>query len=185
MIIVEGPDGAGKSTLIQDLREEFGLPIGTRGTDDRDRLFEVTVPDTMRAIRVELMGPAQPAIIWDRLYFSDLIYAPVQGREVAFSRTERHIVEWFLKAAHIPVVFCYPPWEEVKKNVLDPDRHEMPAVKENIERIYHSYPFAMRRVPCIPYDYTKSDSYDYVCKWIDSYLQERSTRKWTAPNGSN
>lgn len=180
MIIVEGPDGAGKTTLIKELCNEYGMQVGKRGTDNRDLLYTVTVPDTFRAIRCELegWGPGTRALptIWDRLYFSDLVYAPIQDRDVAFSHEERRFIEDAVRNLGIPVILCYPPWEVVEAN--ERGTHQMEGVHDNLERIYTSYNF-MIRVPHCRYDYTNPEDRPKVREYINDYLRRRKSRKWT------
>lgn len=183
MIIVEGPDGAGKTTLIKELCDHYGFEVGKRGTDNRDLLYTVTVPDTFRALRgaLEGWGPGSRALptIWDRLYFSDLVYAPIQDRNVAFNHEERRVIESTIRDLGIPVIKCYPPWETVLEN--EAGTHQMEGVHENLERIYRSYEF-MIRVPHFTYDYTVDDGPTcgrHLFPYIDEYLRRRKQRKWT------
>lgn len=179
MIIIEGPDGAGKTTLVEGLCDEYGMEVGKRGTDNRDLLYTVTVPDTFRAIRGALKGWSPDRTlptIWDRLYFSDLVYAPIQGREVAFSDEERRLVELTITALGIPVILCYPPWDVVIKN--EAGTKQMDGVHENLSRIYNSYDF-MIRVPHYRYDYTDPETREGLVPYIANYLKRRKQRKWT------
>jgi thymidylate kinase len=183
MIIVEGPDGAGKTTLIKQLVNHYGMKVGKRGTDNRDLLYTVTVPDTFRALRLALEGGNGLPTIWDRLYFSDLVYAPIQGREVAFSREERYFIEQTIIALDIPVILCVPPWKTVMEN--EAGTHQMEGVHENLRRIYNAYSsgFAVR-VPTYTYDYTSSKFEDLTAQ-IDRYLRRKKARKWYPPHGGN
>ena len=187
MIVIEGPDGAGKTTLIKELVGEYRFKVGERGTKDRDLLYTVTVPDTMRAIRKMLaarQGGWDP-VIWDRLYYSDLVYAPIQGREVAFSREERRFVEFTLRELQVPVILCLPPWDIVQRNVLDENRHEMPKVKQNIDRIYRAYRHGMAgRWYTFHYDYTLGDLHrQELLTHINNYLELRRKRTWSLAPG--
>lgn len=182
MIIVEGPDGAGKSTLVERLCKLYGLEVGKRGTTDRDLLWTVTVPDTMRALRWAVGGHMN-TMIWDRLYYSDFVYAPIQGRAIAFNDSQQVHVDAIIEALRPPIIVCLPPWAVVAGNVGKD--HQMPGVMENFGEIYGRYqnmafrtgdalkPFPDHR---IIYDYTDDESYDKVLNEIEDYLENRQER---------
>lgn len=139
MIIVEGPDGAGKSTLIERLgmgMAEYGLHLGIHaGTPNRDRMWETTVARTYDAIARDL-NPDNPPLMWDRLFYSELVYAPIMGRPNAFgSRT--NYVHRLIAYTGSPVIFCMPPLETVVANVATTKQHEWVAGNE--EAIYNRY----------------------------------------------
>lgn len=188
MILVEGPDGAGKTTLVNQLALSYGLPIGARGTSNRDLLWTVTVPDTFRALK-ECVGGKGAPVIWDRLYYSDFVYAPLWAtpRDVAFNASQQSFIDRIIEAARFPIIVCLPRRQTVLQNIRG-ERHQMPGVVERAEAIYDEYrnmykgeglkPFPDHR---IRYDYdTEEDSdygLDHVKKEIKDYLEEREERQ--------
>lgn len=136
MIIVEGPDGAGKTTLVNQIAKEHGLQVGVRGVKDRDRLYESTRRDTWSALDQCMRGNELPRI-WDRLYFSELIYAPLTGRRIAFTFREQVLIPKLFRVLGVPVIFCLPSKETVLDNVKEDD--QMEGVLENISEIYDQY----------------------------------------------
>lgn len=171
MIIIEGPDGAGKTTLVNRLAESLDLKVGKRGTADRDRLYEVTVQDTFRALQGAVQG--YPPILWDRLYYSELVYHPYTTGTCAFSARQQVYIEHMIDAMNVPVVLCMPPEKVVIENVLRDDRHEMKNVKDNIKAIYHGYEVLYRqgRFPggVFLYDYTR-DKLGPLCARLSLYI---------------
>src|SRR5271166_6337392 len=102
MILVEGPDGAGKTTLVDQLCEDLGLSVGPRGTPNRDELYKVTREDAYKALAHAVEGYHRP-YIWDRLGpISDPIYSRVMGRECAFKKSELYYALRILKALRCP-----------------------------------------------------------------------------------
>lgn len=182
MIIVEGPDGAGKSTLVKSLCQMYGLTVGERGTKNRDLLYTVTVPDTMRALSCAVHGN-EASLVWDRLYYSDFVYAPLQRRPVAFSAVQQAHIDAVIEAIRCPIIVCLPPFEVAAMNSAKV--HQMTGVEENFETIYNHYrdmcyrvgdaskPFPDHRVV---YDYTDDDTHEQVFEEIEDYLDNRQER---------
>lgn len=177
MIIVEGPDGAGKSTLVKELCDHYGFEVGVRGVKDRDLLWTVTVPDTFRALGDAVQGHEAPRV-WDRLYYSDFVYAPIQGRFPAFKPVQSGFIEMVInQTLKAPVIWCMPPRREVMRHALNV--HQMEGVNENLNIIYDSYVNLMG--DCAPYP--NHFTYNYmenalsdVFTHTDRYLNRRSDR---------
>jgi hypothetical protein len=181
LIIIEGPDGAGKTTLVQKLLDEFptGLVLGERGTTDRSKLYEVTVPDTFRALTYAVNGD-KPARLWDRLFYSEFVYAPLgmPPREPMFNESQRVHITKMIQAIGAPFVLCMPPLQTVLDNMAE-EREQMAGVREHIESIYSSYStlYDDRWFPDRTYvfDYTAPDAEDTVEELmadIQDYIDE-------------
>jgi hypothetical protein len=174
VIVIEGPDGAGKSTLVEKLKEHFQLSVGKRGTTNRDELYKVTVPDTFRAFEGAFHGPAT---LWDRLYFSELVYYTYTTGKCAFSKMQQEFFERMFVAVGAPVILCLPPEQTVVDIVQKPDRHEMLGVELNIRHIYRGYEDLMRLGVLPPqthvYDFTTRRGLDEVLFMVDEYINRK------------
>lgn len=177
MIIIEGPDGAGKTTLArrlhQDLNEkglEVGLNIST-GDVPKD-----PVQKMMDAIQGLFKWQHDPKhhrpVIYDRLIFSEFIYGPIlRGNLVpGINAQSLTAITKLIASQQVPVIMCLPPFESVQAKVANSDQLE--GVNDRIERIYNGYESLFvalaeepdeYRLPLFLHDYT--------------YLGEES--KWT------
>lgn len=179
----------GKTMLVEKLSKMYGLTAGKRGTKDRDLLYTVTVPDTMKAISQAVHGKDPPQI-WDRLYYSDFVYAPlsVTPREASFNPSHQVHVDRVIEAIRCPIIVCLPPWRTVKLN-LSSEHHQMPGVRERARDIWNEYyrmtykvgdstkPFPDHR---IVYNYCQEPDgpagINQVLQEIEDYLEERQER---------
>lgn len=179
MIIVEGPDGAGKTTLVKGLKEMFNLAEGQRGTDDRSKLYTVTKPDTYKALSEAFRGDHRP-LIWDRLYFSDFVYAPIQGREVAFNYADRAVISGGLIALRCPLILCMPGLDVVRQTA--PKVDQMDGVVENIDSIYARYENFINEAAgdynFNVYNYLREGDYRRIADFVYAYLERRKERQW-------
>jgi len=180
MIIVEGPDGSGKSTLVREITERLGLIQGTRSTLDRDRLHETTVQDSYRAVMAAVNGMDEP-LVWDRMFYSDAIYAPiVRDEETMFPRHTLDYLHRLVLAMRAPVIICLPPLEVVAENVAT--TKQLAGVVENIGAIYGAYEDLVDQFSphqCIVYDYTIKGNIPRLTNRLRDYLYKREMRSFT------
>jgi len=147
VIILEGPDGGGKTTLLKRLCEATGLPAHERASTSkggpRSDLYDWTVNDLQSWHK-------QPLAIYDRHPLtSEHIYGPtVRGDvrpgfelanpELAYMR--RHLRRNAL------VIICLPPLSTVRENVAS-DIEQMDGVVDNIDHIWECYRMMMHIWP--------------------------------------
>lgn len=163
MIIVEGPDGAGKTTLCERICREFNLKMGERSEKDRDKIYQTTRHDSWRALHEELVC-AEPPRVWDRIGpYSDPIYSSLgipltdgvpTPRECAFTKKEIHVFRDAVRSLGL-VILCLPPLETVLENVQR--EYQLPGVPQLTKHVYTGYRITMGRNPIyLKYDYTQS-----------------------------
>lgn len=181
MIVVEGCDGTGKSTLVRDLMGDLNLKEGQRGTANRDELYKVTREDTYRALAHAVEG-YHPPFIWDRLGpISDPIYSRAQERKVAFSLPELEHFKHVVQAIKAPIVLCHIPLEYAREN--QEKSHQMDAVNENFDFIHNTYEAVRDALqdwgPFVHvYDYRVEGAYFELLEKLRTYVVRRAVREW-------
>ena len=180
MILVEGPNGGGKTTLVRHLAQTHGLQVA----DMKRELHRP--PDTSPEAQKErvytfLAGALkgnEPTKIVDRLYFSELVYGHAWRYSVAFSDDEQLLTEEVMRAMQIPVIFCMPAFETCLHNVEAQDnQHE--KVLPTLETIYVMYQglYTGRMDWITKFDYERDDVRDIDTK-VQAYLSFKRERSW-------
>lgn len=86
-----------------------------------------------------MVGRKSP-LLYDRFFFSELIYSEAYGREVAFTYREQVHIGRCLNAFKVPVVFCVPPIEDIlKKNLVVDEEQGMGGLQAKITQVYNTY----------------------------------------------
>lgn len=164
MIIVEGPDGSGKSSLIRRLSEDTGLRIHERASDSIQGPIGDMSVWAYRDVTTQL--DHHLVEIYDRHpLVSQYIYGPIAREylEPDMQSATMHLAIRML-AKQCLMIFCLPPVDTVVANTHA--EQQMQGVDENIRRIYHMYcsmrMFWPNPANLMMYDYTQKGSYDHV-----------------------
>lgn len=100
MIIVEGADNSGKTTLVRKIRNEFPHLIPMKGQGPKNNyLFWVQNLRTPPEDLVKMM--------WDRFYFSELAYGTVIRKRVNLTLQQNEVLESLLLAADPLIIHCH------------------------------------------------------------------------------
>lgn len=136
MLIVEGPDGAGKTHLIKRLQDDFGMPVAPRVVSKNAE----AMVDLVKWVEVNLKQ-GLIRMIYDRhRLISEPIYGPVlrSDMERGFDNMRwLSSMQQRLRALEPMVVFCLPPIDSVLANVVGDDDNRV--VQDQIRTIYHLY----------------------------------------------
>lgn len=193
-IIVEGPDGAGKTSFIKGLRDRHpGFELAQRFATSEDG----PKPDMKAMVEKDLDAPFDDpgrVVIYDRHpLVSELIYAPALGRSLAYGFDDPNwltdaLTRWRMKK-HV-IVYCMPRREAVIRNVHKthaiPTDH-MHGVRRMIGHIYDLYLARAALDRSNPQCLVIHHAYDNQENWpmVVNFFQAWNERmmKWRAMHG--
>lgn len=179
MVIVEGCDGSGKTTLIRRLCKELEVDIMPRAcTSDKGPI------DNLRAwVERDLQSGMQPGSgLYDRHpLISELIYGPLVRGQLPDDFDQWWLTAMLAKLDRLEplIIFCIPPWPAVESNVEHTHGTTTPhlrGVLRNLRKIYDLYRvraavnFSLtpdNRTRTLVWDYTdpgRSD-FDLLLEW--------------------
>lgn len=119
MLILEGPDGAGKTSLAIRLQRDLKLPISAKvvGSDT------VATVDLARWTEENIAKGFQQMIFDRHRLISEPIYGPVlRGHQDPrfLDMGWMSDMTWRFYAANPVIIYCMPPFDVVLRNVQDP-----------------------------------------------------------------
>lgn len=137
MIIVEGPDGAGKTTLITQLQDRYDLEVAPRVvTKSAEAMVDLKV-----WVEENLAQGFQYTIFDRHRLISEFIYGPLLRKEQQPGFTDLIWSYTMLRRLYQDVkpimIYCLPPLQVVADNVSGDFENEV--VAEHIEAMYTAY----------------------------------------------
>lgn len=160
MVIVEGPDGGGKTTLVDRLSRALGVEVHERACTSSDG----PVPELCRWVERDLSGPSGG--LYDRHpLISETIYGPIiRGHMVEDFGSRRWLRDAMVQFRRKDpfIIFCLPAWETVSSNILkthEPTTSHLRGVLMHGQALYESYVLRWSLEPdAWLWDYTAPDS---------------------------
>lgn len=156
LIIFEGADGAGKSSLINKISsvEPNNYIVSHNGVyKDREEAFMV--------YNAQLSIPPDSQLILDRSYISELIYGNlIRGEDNSLCIDKVNKLEEKIKIYFRPlVILCNPPINTILSNWEGRIDDEYVKYKDKIELIYNEYQLIEQytSLPIVRFDYTKQE----------------------------
>lgn len=166
-IIVEGPDGAGKTTLTEMLRERVKRRYFVML---RHSCRPYTWADAIAFLDLINRTPIQLTMVIDRHpIISEPIYGPIlRGKDLLEAQSD----EWKLSVIQHTsdfVVYCRPPRGTIIENLSK--QPQLAGVAEKIDQLIEAYDIAIERlraarVRVYVYDWTNPDSFNHVVKQL-------------------
>jgi hypothetical protein len=145
LIVVEGMDNTGKSTLAQHIAEKFKIVL--MANKQRPRSVSEAIRYTSIVRTVSSIFP----VIVDRWApISEPVYGPILRGE--------NLAEGISDEADL-IIYCRPPIEVIMNYG---NREQMPGVIENTREIVAAYDELMSRKHYVLYDYTNPITIQYV-----------------------
>lgn len=169
-VIVEGPDGAGKTTLIRDLQDLFPeLDLRPRFCTSEGGPLEGV--DLFRAVFTDEHLKQRHSLYDRHPMFSEYIYSHELGRPIAsgFLTPSAQLLSRRLERDAL-VILCMPPLGAVRDNLSAEE--QMPGVTEHIDRIYEAYAIRGSQYTGRMYwhSYTNLMSFPVMRDYIKEYL---------------
>lgn len=178
MIILEGPDNSGKSTLAEKLSKDFGLPVWHAGGPgySTSRLRDEMVQITKRQIcdRVNFIsGP-----VYERALKKHNDYETIHDR--ADENTCQHYLKHLLSHDLVCVIWCVGVGEPTSRHgESEAYLAEIELKYREIEHAYMSF-FSPVLYRVVMYDF-RTDSYEYVADEIEKFLMRNGDACYRAP----
>lgn len=137
MIIVEGPDGGGKTTLIRQLQEAYpDLPVAPRVVSKQTE----AMVDMQEWVNRNLSEGPQWMLFDRHRLISEFIYGPILRKQQASGFSDPvwvwHSLRRFERLRPI-LIYCLPPLETVMENVIGDEDNA--RVWDHIMGIYTAY----------------------------------------------
>jgi hypothetical protein len=142
-VIVEGPDGGGKTTLVTFLHKTLGLPVQPRSSTSTGGPI-ANLADWVKEQAIWPKGSIPHSRLYDR---HPIISEPIYGRYVRpgsqvqhpfdSARYQRDVREHLYR--HAVVVWALPDLATVRNNVRDNRADQMAGVVANIDRVHQAY----------------------------------------------
>lgn len=176
MLIVEGPDGAGKTTLVETLKAMTGFEVAPRVVSAETKALTDLMVWTERNVDEGFQEK-----IFDR---HRLISDPIYRFAIRAKQMDPRLynIQWMsqmygkFQLCDPIVVYCLPPFGTVKRN-LEGDENNR-AVIADIDRVYYMYSalvareMFLSRIDNYHYDYTR-DNEAHMLSWVNIQLHKR------------
>lgn len=149
--IVEGPDGAGKSTLALHLGGETW--------------HHSYYPDPRVMFTESVRSIISKAKTIDRIYYSELVYSPIYHKTPQrYGHRTRMIDRMILSTGRI-IVACLPDYETCHK-AWSSGRDEMVSDEAEFKKIYEAYKDMQYNTPYVTYDWV-NEGLDDLAEKLD------------------
>ena len=151
LVILEGPDGAGKTMLANELVKYYGFAKIHQGPFEGDPLL-----DSLTAVSKGLSEGRD--LVCDRLHLGERIYGPIlRNKDELGDEKQRMLERALLGIAQTTQILCLPPWENVLKAWTARYVDELVRSQEDLKKIYLMYKSQPSFLPTILYDWTAHD----------------------------
>jgi hypothetical protein len=151
IIILEGPDGGGKSTLAAWLHKIHGYDIVKTGPPS-------PTGDVTATYLCALHDAAQRSglTVFDRLHLGEAIYGPLLRGVDRMGAPGLTVIECAIKHYGVKLVICSPPWETLVAGWSSKD--DLLRSMDQLHTVRNEYLKHVERLGLQVYDWTADDA---------------------------
>lgn len=148
IIIIEGPDGTGKTTLAEYLSATTGYPIKHRSKPKDEQERQLMYDDYRNDIK------SGKHMIWDRGFYSEMVYGPLMRDQSYISLKQMEEFEQLILTNGGLVIHCTGEPVELYKNATTrgetyiTELHLMEKLVDSYEKLLHQHSHA---IPVVRY----------------------------------
>lgn len=187
MIIVEGPDGSGKTILIKDVVKRLQLWVGTLSVKEPVKIVHSPGPleEGLFEWAANALLLVKEPVVFDRFpYFSDIVYGPTLRKRTLMTATGYQQLKTRLQELHPLVVYCRPPMSTITE--ASKVWKQMNGVSENLKKIVNNYDhqllYWMSDFRVFHYDFTQPENKKLLMIVIDEYVRQDYGRAGWGPD---
>lgn len=149
IIIIEGPDGSGKTTLAEKLSKQTKYPIIHRSQPKTEEEKKLMMGEYLQTIR------SGKNMIFDRCWYSEMAYGPVMRDDSVISYPEMYELEELLAKSGALIIYATGAkaalWQRCQKRGEDyiTARDDFNAICDNFDKIMN----VPHHIPVVRYEY--------------------------------
>jgi hypothetical protein len=169
MIILEGPDGGGKTTLLNRLQADLSIKVAPRVVSKEAK----AMTDLVEWVHENLRQGFQPKLYDRHRLISEPIYGPALRNDLEQGFDDPLWLNEMLFRLYFRVkpvlIYCLPPFDEVWKNVMSDEDNS----------IFHGWGGALKHVYWAYFNKALTDHvlYNGSC-WIYDYTSPHAEEKY-------
>ena len=150
ILIIEGPDGAGKTTLANKLREQTGFMLLHRSQPKTEEDKQRMMDEYLQVIK------SNKNCIMDRSWYSEMVYGPVMRDASVITYPQMYELERRLAKVGSLIIYCTAPentlWSRCMNRGEDyiTKREVLHEICKGYDTIMYDVPHI---IPVVTYDY--------------------------------
>lgn len=148
-IVIEGPDGAGKTALARVLCGALGYAYHHEGVPP------MTIEPGLHYWNV-IHQPDIPTV-FDRLHVGEMIYGPILRGRSRITHMQMDAIDRELRTFNCSIIVCLPPWEVCIANSRMKWADELIQDELKLRAAYDAWAVIARTRGYRLYDYTKEN----------------------------
>ena len=159
VIILEGPDGSGKSTTAQRIAQHFDLPTFHMGPPPEGISAKDQYLSVLLNTRTQYLGA-----VFDRFHLGERVYGPLVRGVDTLGDDGQRLVERALMQLGVTIIRCLPPYDVCYNNWSLRLALEYVKRDDMHRAIYDRYAAIESALPMLDFDYTSETTDSLIAR---------------------